>query len=276
MAVCAFLSVAGFAQNNNKGFIPDSSSYIVISQPSDLTKNASLVNSNIFKFPFMLIDRTLLLMSNDENNQIAFHINEKLKQFEEVFILDSLIVCRDSNVIKIFDGGDQVDDLLIMPDKNYRIFQADRGCFYLVNYKNNSSEVFIVDIYTRKYLKLFDAPFKIDHIVGTKYDCIVTSDRMIYLVSNGFCSIVDVADSVVQSIDFYKGGIFYSTKKACYYLGLPGKSYPFLLDNIKQLMVVDNRLYLLFGDGLLSVIDNADGYRRLLEEVVNEINTEEQ
>ena len=162
-----------------------------------------------------------------------------------------------------------------MPNEQFNIFPANDGSFYVVKQMTDSCFVYLFNIQEKKFSKLFDAPFMINKFAGTGKECFVTSGEMIYFVSDENCTLVEVADSKVQSIDFFSDGAFYSTEKACYYMGLPGKSYPFLLGDIKQVMLVDNRLYLLFGDGLLSVIDNANQYQTLLDKVMNEVNKNE-
>lgn len=262
----------GFAQNKYKGFITDSCSYTVLSQPSRVTKSAQLVYGNYFRFPFLMTDGTMLLMSNDEVEEpVAFALPNEIKDCEEVFILDSLLVCKYGKTIERFDG-EQIDTVLLLPDEQYKIYPANDGLFYLVKHEIDSSSVYLVQAATKKLLKLFDTPFLVDNITGTGLESFVTSGEMIYYVSDEICTLVEVADSKVQSIDFYSDGAFYSTEKACYYMGLPGKSYPFLLGDIKQVMLVDNRLYLLFSNGLLSVINNANQYQILLDKVVNEAN----
>lgn len=268
-SVGLFLSTNGYSQTINKGFIPDSSAYTVLSQPSRVTKSAQMVYGSNFRFPFLLSDETMILLSNDEiKNPVAFELPDEIKYCDELFILDSLLVCKYGKIIKSFDG-ERVDTVLIMPDEQYHIFPANDGFCYLVNHKTERSSVFLVQVTTGKSLKLFDAPFLIDNIAGTGPKSFVTSGEMIYYVSDEICTLVEIAESKVQSIDFYSDGAFYSTEKACYYLGFPGKSYPFLLGDIKQMMLVDNRLYLLFGNGLLSVIDHADRYQLLLDKVMD-------
>lgn len=258
------------AQSKNKGFIPDSCFYMVISQPSRVTKNAQLVYGDNFRFPFLMSDGTMLLLSNDEvKDPVAFALPDEIKDCEDAFILDDLMICKYGKTVKSFDGK-KVKDIFTMPNEQYNIYPANDGFFYFVKHKADSSFVYLFEIPTRKFSKLFDTPFLIDNLSGTGQETFVTSGEMIYFVSEEICSLVEVADSKVQSIDFYSDGAFFSTEAACYYMGFPGKSYPFLLSDIKQLMLVDNRLYLLFRNGLLSVIDNANQYQTLLDKVVNE------
>lgn len=275
LVTCLFIQVVTEAQSNSKGFLPDSCSYTVLSQPSRVTKSAQMVYGNNLRFPFLLTDGTMVLISNDEIDEaITFPLPDVIKDCESAFILDSLLICKYSKIIKRFDG-ERVDTMLIMPNEQYNIYPANDGLCYLVNHDADSSSVYLVQTTTGKLLKLFDAPFLIDNVAGTGLESFVTSDERIYYVSDKICTLVEVADSKVQSIDFYSDGAFYSTETACYYLGLPGKSYPFLLGDIKQLMLVDNRLYLLFRSGLLSVIDKADRYQLLLNEVMNELKKNE-
>ena len=275
VSVGLFLSINAYSQNQQKGFIPDSCSYMVISQPSRVTKNAQMVYGNNFKFPFLMSDGIMVLLANDEiKDTISFMLPNDIKDCEEAFILDSLLICKYSKTIKSFNG-EKVDTVLVMPDEQYHIYPSNDGLFYLVKHDTDSSSVYLVQATTSKLMRLFDTPFLIDNITGTGRDSFVTSSGKIYFVSDDTCILLEVADSKVQSIDFSSDGAFYSTENACYYLGLPGKSYPFLLGNIKQLMLVDNRLYLLFRDGLLSVIDHADQYQALLDQVINEANKKE-
>ena len=263
-----------FAQNP-KGFIPDSCSYRVISQPSELTKISSLVYGNNYKYPFLLFDNTVLLLSNDEVTEpVAFTIPKEMNACEDLFISEGLLICKRENSTKSFDGK-RVIDLFSMPNADFNIYPANSSHFYFVKHSSDSSFVYLFEYSTKRFSKLFDAPFLIDHFVGNGHECFITSGEVIYYVSDEICTIVEVADSKIQSIDFYSEGAFFSTEKACYYMGLPGKSYPFLLGNIKQVMLVDNRLYLLFNDGLLSVIDNADQYQVLLDAVINGENKKE-
>lgn len=260
------------AQCKIKGFIPDSCSYSVISQPSRVTKNALLVYGNNFKFPFLMSDGTMLLLSNDEvKDPIAFSVPDEIKDCEKAFILDNLMICKYGKTVESFDGK-KVKDIFAMPNEQYNIYPANDGFFYFVKHKADSSFVYLFEKPTKKFSKLFETPFLIDNLSGTGQETFVTSGEMIYFVSEEICSLVEVADSKVQSIDFYSEGAFFSTEKACYYMGLPGKSYPFMLGNIKQVMLVDNRLYLLFSNGLLSVIDHADQYQILLDVVINKEN----
>ncbi len=268
-----FLLTNGYSQNRKKGFLPEGCTYTVISQPSRDTKTTQLVYGNIFRFPFLFDDGTMVLLSNDEIKEpLVFSLPNKIKDCENAFILDSLLICKYGTSIKSFDG-ETIDEVLIMDDEQYNIYPANDGFFYLVENEATSSSVHLINSATGEIIKLFDAPFIIDNIAGTGPKSYVTSNEMIYFVSKEECSLVEVADSKVQSIDFYSDGAFYSTEKACYYLGLPGKSYPFLSGNIKQVMLVDNRLYLLFRDGLLSVIDHADQYQTFLDGVMNKVKT---
>ena len=275
LATCLLTQGVTEAQSIKKGFLPGSCSYTVLSEPSRETKNAQIVYSDYYKFPFLLTDGTMLLLSNDEiKDPIAFNLPNEIKDCEDVFILDSLLICKYGNIIESFDG-DRVDTLLIMPDEQYNIYPANNGLCYLVKHESDSSSVYLVQSTTGNILKLFETPIPIDNITGTGLESFVTSGEMIYFVSDEICTLVEVADSKVQSIDFFCDGAFYSTEKACYFMGIPGKSYPFLLGNIKQLMLVDNRLFLLFRNGLLSVIDQADQYQTLLDKVVNKDNKSE-
>ena len=225
-----------------------------------------------WRFPFLLTDGTMVLLSNDEiKNPVAFILPDEIMDCEDIFILDSLLICKYGTSIKSFDG-ETIDEVLNTNDEQYNIYPANDGFFYLVENETTSSSVHLINATTGEITKLFDAPFTIDNIAGTGPESYVTSNEMIYFVSKKVCSLVEVADSKVQSIDFYSDGVFYATEQACYYLGLPGKSYPFLSGNIKQVMFVDNRLYLLFRDGLLSVIDHADQYQTFLDEVMNKVN----
>lgn len=267
-----FLLTNSYSQNRKKGFLPEGCSYTVISQPSRDTKTAQLVFGNTFRFPFLLTDGNMVLLSNDEiKKTVAFILPNEIKDCEDIFILDSLLICKYGTSIKSFDG-ETIDEVLIMDDEQYNIYPANDGFFYLVENEATSSSVHLINATTGENTKLFDAPFTIDNIVGTGPESYVTSNEMIYFVSKEICSLVEVADSKVQSIDFYSDGAFYATEKACYYLGLPGKSFPFLSGNIKQVMLVDNRLYLLFRDGLLSMIDHVDQYQTFLDEVMNKVN----
>ncbi len=261
-----------FAQKGKKGFLPEGSSYMVIMEPSQTAKTTQLVFSSNYKFPFLLTDGKMVLLSDDEVEEpIAFSIPNEIKDCENVFILDSILICKKKTTIKSFDG-ESIENMLIMPDKQYNIFPANNGFFYLVRRGKDSSSVYLVETATGEFMKLFDAPFLIDNIAGTGPSSYVTSNEMIYYVSEEICTLIEVSDSKVKSIDFFSEGVFYSTEKACYYMGLPGKSFPFLLGDIKQLMLVDNRLYLLFKNGLLSVIDNANQYQTFLEATVNDEN----
>ena len=263
-----------FSQNR-KCIVPDSTSYIVLSSPSYIIKNAKLVYCNVSRFPFLMEDNTLLMLANDDVDElVTFNLPKEINKVEDVFIKDSLLICKDTNIIKSFNG-ENVDTILIMPNDNYNIYSANDNYFYIVKHDADSSSVYLVETVTCKFIKLFDSPIRINNLAGTGYECLITCGNSIYFIAEGICTIVAEADSMIQSIDYYKGGVFYSTKNACYYLGLPGKPLPFLLGDIKQLMLVDNHLYLLFSDGLLSVIDNVDGYRHLLNETVNKKNEKE-
>ncbi len=269
--ICMLVCGNVFSQNR-KCIIPDSTSYIVLSSQSNIIKNAKLVYCNVSRFPFLMGNNTLLMLANDDVDElVTFNLPKEIDKIEDVFIKDSLLICKDSNIIKNFNG-EKVDTILIMPDDNYNIYPANDDYFYIVKHDEDSSSVYMVETVTGKFIKLFDSPVRIDNLAGTGYECIITCGNLIYFIAEGICIIVDEADSIIQSIDYYKGGAFYSTKNACYYLGLSCKSYPFINGNVKQLMLVDNHLYLLFSDGLLSVIDNADGYRRLFSEIINEQN----
>lgn len=270
LLLTCFTFAIGHAQNK-KGFIPDSTSYVVLSQPSEMTKNARLVYCNILKYPLLFTDDKLLLLADCTKKPIYFTIPESVNQCESVFVIDSLLICKSKRNIKCYTGNN-FKDILVMQDDNYNIYPASGQYFYLVKNDIKSSSVYLVDMLTGDYFKLFDTPFIIDNLAGIGMECYVTSGQQIYFISDKICTVIEVADSKVQSLDFYDGGVFYSTEKACYYMGLPGKSYPFLLGDIKQLMLVDNHLYLLFRDGLLSVISNANGYKRFLDEFIKEKN----
>ena len=234
-----------------------------------------MVYGNSFRFPFLLTDGTMVLLSNDEvTNTVAFALPKEIKNCKDAFILDNQLVCKCGKSVKSFDGDDVVD-VFALQDEQFNIYPANDGSFYCVKHNADSSSVYLFNNQTKRFSKLYDTPFLIDNLAGTGKETFVTFGEMIYYVSEEICTLVEVADSKVQSIDFYSDGAFYSTEKACYYMGLPGKSYPFLLGDIKQVMLVDNRLYLLFGDGLLSVIDNASQYQTLLDEVMNEVNKNE-
>lgn len=272
---CIWFCKTSFAQNTDKGFLPKTCSYTVLSQPSRLTKTAQLVYGNNFRFPFLFNDGTMVLLSNDEIKEpVMFALPEEIKGCEDVFILDSLLICNEGKTVKSFDG-EEIDDIVKMTNQQYSIFPANDGFFYLVEHKTKSSSVYLVQAATGDLSKLFDAPFKIDIIAGTGPESYVVSNEMIYFVSKEVCTLVEIADSEVQSLDFYSEGAFFSTGRACYYMGLPGKSYPFLFGDIKQVMLVDNRLYLLFSDGLLSVIEHADQYQIFLDEVMDEVHKRE-
>ena len=263
-----------FSQNY-KGFIPDSCAYTVISQPSRTTKYSQLVYGINFKFPFLMADGAMLLLSDDEvETPMGFALPYEMQNPSESFVVGNLLLCRYGNAVKSYDGK-KVKKVLERQDENFKIYPADNDSFYYIKYEQDSSLVYLVDLKTEKFTKMFAVPFLIDRFVGSGQECFITSGEMIYFVSDEIFTIVEVADSRVQSIDFYSDGAFYSTEKACYYMGLPGKSYPFLLGDIKQLMLVDNRLYLLFRDGLLSVIDNASQYQSLLDRAINEANKKE-
>ncbi|MBQ3944642.1 MAG: hypothetical protein II670_03415, partial [Alphaproteobacteria bacterium] len=239
-SVGLLLATNSYSQNQHKGFLPDKCSYQVISQPSRDTKIAQLVFDNTLRFPFLLTDGNMVLLSNDEiKKPIAFILPNEIKDCENIFILDSLLICKYGTSIMSFDG-ETIDEVLIMEDEQYNIYPANDGFFYLVENKTTSSSVHLIKAATGEATKLFDSPFTIDNIAGTGPESYVTSNEMIYFVSKEVCSLVEIADSKVQSIDFDSNGAFYSTEKACYYLGLPGKSYPFLLGNIKQVILVDN------------------------------------
>ena len=273
-SIGVFLSTNCYSQNQ-KGFLPNKCAYTVISQASSLTKTAQLVYGNNFRFPFLFNDGTIFLLSNDEVKEpVIFALPEEIKGCEDVFILDSLLICKDGKTVKSFNG-EEIDVIVKMTDRQYSIFPANDGFFYLVEHKTKSSSVFLVQAATGDLSKLFDAPFKIDIIAGTGPESYVVSNEMIYFVSKEVCTLVEIADSEVQSLDFYSEGAFFSTERACYYMGLPGKSYPFLFGDIKQVMLVDNRLYLLFSDGLLSVIEHADQYQTFLDEVMDEVHKRE-
>lgn len=269
LAVCFVLHVGSFAQNSYKGFIPDGSTYSVLSEPSTATKGSQLVYGNKFCFPFLKVDEAMLLLSNDAIEPFVFTLPEEIKNCEDPFFLNGQLICKYGNSVKCFDGK-KVRDVFSIQDDRYNIYPANEDFFYFVKHRSDSSFVYLFEISTKKFSKLFDTPFQIDNLAGSGRESFVTSAEMIYFVSKEICTLVEIVDSKVQSIDFYSDGAFYSTEKACYYMGLPGKSYPFLLGDIKQVMLVDNRLYLLFGDGLLSVIDHADKFQTLLDKVMNE------
>lgn len=267
-----FLSTNSYSQNSGKGVLPEGCSYTVISQPSKVTKNAQLVYGSNFRFPLLFADGNMVILTDDEVEEpFTFSMPEEIKCGENVFILGSLVICKSNTTIKSYDGK-KVDNILILPDNQYNIYPANDGCFYLVRYATDSSSVYLFEVSTGVIRKLFDVPFIIDKIAGTGPASFVTANETIYFISTEICSIYEIADSKVQSIDFTSEGAFYSTEKACYYMGLPGKSYPFLFGDIQQLMVVDNCLYLLFSNGLLSVIDHIDQYQTFLEEVLDEVN----
>ena len=276
MKTILFLIISTFIAANcysqNKGFFPDGCSYQIISEPSRTTKNAQLVYADNFRFPFLLSDGEMIMLSNNEVKEpIAFSLPKEIKDCEDVFILDSLLICKYGTDIKSFNG-EVIDEILIMEDEQYRIYPANEGYFYVVENASNSSSVYMIQTSTGDLNKLFDAPFPIDNIAGIGSKSYVSSNELIYTITEEECTLAEVTDSKVQSIDFYSDGAFYSTEKACYYMGAPGKSYPFLLGDIKKVMLVDNRLYLLFKNGLLSVIDNANQYQNYLDEVMDEVN----
>lgn len=260
-----------YSQSQQQGFIPDGCSYQIISQPTRITKNAQLVYGDNFRFPFLLSDGEMIMLSDDEVKEpIAFTLPKEIKDCEDVFILDSLLICKYGSSIMRFNG-ETINEVLVMDNEQYHIYPANDGYFYVVENITNSSSVYLIQSSTGDLYELYDAPFPIDNIAGIGSKCYVTSNELIYTVTEEECTLAEVTDSKVQSIDFYSNGAFYSTEKACYYMGAPGKSYPFLLGDIKQVMLVDNRLYLLFRNGLLSVIDNANQYQNYLDEVMDEV-----
>ena len=89
------VNLGGLAQSKNRGFIPDSCFYSVLSQPTRVTKNAQLVYGNNFRFPFLMSDGAMLLLSNDEvTDSFAFALPNEIKDCEEAFILDDLMICK--------------------------------------------------------------------------------------------------------------------------------------------------------------------------------------
>lgn len=268
------LSQSGFSQDN-KGFIPDSCSYMVISQPSRTTKYSQLVYGSNFKFPFLMAEGAMLLLSDDEvKAPVGFVLPIEIQNPNESFFVGDMLLCRLGNAIKSYDGK-KVKKIWESQEEKFKIYPSNNESFYYIKQDQDSSSAYLFDLATEKFTKLFAVPFHIDRFAGLGRECFLSSGEMIYFFSDEIQTLAEVADSQVQSIDFFSEGAFYSTKKACYYMGLPGKSYPFLLGDIKQVMLVNNRLYLLFRDGLLSVIDNAHQYQILLDKVVNEANKNE-
>ncbi|MBR6092199.1 MAG: hypothetical protein IKQ09_05215 [Bacteroidales bacterium] len=264
------INVNGIAQSKYSGFVPDSTSYYFISLPTTMTKDAILVDNDISNFPFLLIDDNMLLLSNDNiDNPIAFSLPDKMHGSEDVFIIDTIIISKVSDTIKKYDGYN-VSNIMIMPDDNYDIYPANYGYIYFIKHDADSSSVMLMEMNTGKYVTLFTTPFHIENIVGDGLECYITSGVIVFYVTEKDFIPIAIGDTDIQSIVSYEDGVFYSTQKACYYIGSKGLSYPFLLGDIKQLMLVDNRLYFLFRDGLLSVIDNADSYHKLLEKAINE------
>lgn len=270
-----FVAANGYAQTKYSGIIADSTAYIVISQPSEITKNAKLIDNDLSRFPYLKIADTLLLLSTDTvKDVIAFTLPEEMYDCEDLFFIDTIIIGKVGDRIKQYDG-EKVSTIMIMPDDNYDIYPADFGYIYIVRHDADTSSVILLELSTVRYVTLFKTPFHIDNLVGDGFECYVSAGIMMFYFTEKEYLPVIVGESTIQSIATYEGGVFFSTQNACYFMGEKAQSYPFLLGNIKQLMLIDNRLYLLFNNGLLSVIDNADGYRRLLEEAVKEINTEE-
>ncbi len=272
---CVMMQMQAVSQSNYKGFIPDSCSYMVISQPSRTTKYSQLVYGNNFKYPFLMADGAMLLLSDDEvKTPVVFGLPIEIQNPDESFVIDNMLLLRQGNVVRSYDGK-KVEKLFERKEEKFKIYPANNDSFYYIKHEQDSSFAYLFDLATEKFTKLFAVPFHIDCFVGSGREAFLSSGEMIYFVSDEIQTLVEVADSRVQSIDFFSEGAFFSTEKACYYLGLPGKSYPFLLGDIKQVMLVDNRLYLLFRNGLLSVIDHANQYQTLLDEVVNEVNKNE-
>lgn len=271
ISICLFWTNNCYSQGQNKGFLPDKSSYTVLSQPSRSTRDSQLVYNSSLRFPFLYADGAMILLSNDEVKEpVAFVLPEELRNCESMLFVDSLIICKCGKYIMSYDG-ENIDEVISMTDEQFELFPSNNGYFYLVESDLKTSSAYLVNPITDDNIKLFDAPFLVDNIVGTGTDSYVTSGEMIYFVSQEICTLVDVADSRVQSIDYYSDGAFYSTESACFYMGFPGKSFPILLGDIKQVVFVDNRLYLLFSDGLLSVIDQADQYQVFLNEIMDEV-----
>lgn len=267
---CALSQVS--ISQNDRGFIPDSCAYMVIAHPSRTTQYSRLVYGCNFRYPFLMADGTMLLLSDDDvETPMGFELPFEIQNPDESFVVGRMLLCRYGNAIKTYDGK-KVEKIWERQNEKFKIYPANGEAFYYVTQERDSSSVFMFDLVDEKLVKLFDVPFQIDRLAGSGQECFVTMGEKVYFVSDEIFTLVAVADSRVQSIDFFSDGAFYSTEKACYYIGLPGKSYPFLLGDIKQLMLVDNRLYLLFRDGLLSVIDNASQYQRLLDKVVNKTN----
>lgn len=272
---CVIMQMQAVSQSNYKGFIPDSCSYTVISQPSRTTKYSQLVYGNNFKYPFLMAEGAMLLLSDDEvKTPVVFGLPIEIQNPDESFVMNNLLLLRHGNVVRSYDGK-KVEKLFERKEEKFKIYPANNDSFYYIKHEQDSSFAYLFDLATEKFTKLFAVPFHIDCFVGSGREVFLAFGEMIYFISDEIQTLVEVADSRVQSIDFFSEGAFFSTEKACYYLGLPGKSYPFLMGDIKQLMLVDNRLYLLFRNGLLSVIDHANQYQTLLDEVVNKVNKNE-
>lgn len=253
----------------SKAVLPEGCTYEVLMQPSKSMETAQMVYGNDYGFPFLRMEGVVSLLPNNEiKKTVAFELPREIKDDENVIVLDDQLICKCAKSVKSVNG-EKVNDVFSMSDDGFNIYPANSGSFYLVKHNADSCFVYLFNTYSKGFSKLFNVPSQISDFVGTSQEKLIVSDKVIYQVSEKMHALCEVANSKVQSLDFYSGVVFFSTEKACYCMGLSGKPIPFLTGNIKQVMVVDNRLYLLYKDGMLSVIDHAKNFQTLLNKVVN-------
>lgn len=250
-------------------FLPEGCTYTVLLQPSRTMKSAQMVYGEGYTSPLLRNEGKLFKLSNNEIEELtAYRLPKEIGNGESVFILNNQLICKCGSSVKCHDSK-SMKELFSLTDVNFNIYPAFDGKFYLVKYKADSSFVYLFDTQTKKFTKQFDTPFQIENLAGTGLESIVTSGKLVYHASTEVQAMGEITGSKVQSVAFISKGIFLSNEKACYCMDLSGKSCPFMVSSIKQVMMLDDRLYLLFEDGMLSVIDNANKILTLLDKENN-------
>jgi len=245
--------------------LPDGCSYIELLQPSKLKKNVQLVYSDSQRFPLLRKNGKIVFFSDNETEDItAYNLPSEIEDNDIVFVIKNQLICKCQNSVKSIRRN-KMKDVFSVSDGNFDIYPAHGESFYFVKHKADSSYVYLFDTQTKTFTKQFSLPSKIGHLAGSWMDCFATSGKMIYHISKETQRINETIDTDVQSIACYAGGAFFSTKKACYYIGPAGKPISLLVGNIKQLMMINDRLFLLYEDGRLSMLNHADKISTLLQ-----------
>lgn len=250
--------------------LPNDCIYTVLLQPSRLKENIQLVYNDNQRFPLLRKNGKIVFLSDNTTEDItAYNLPSEIRDNDNAFVINNQLICKCRNHVKSTKRK-KTNDVFYLPDENFDIYPARGESFYLVRHKEDSSFVYLFDTQIKNITKQFVIPYKIENLSGSLTDCFVSSGNMIYHASKETQKSSEIGDAEIHSIAFYSGGAFFSTEKACYYIGSSGSTIPIINGNIRQLMMIDNRLYLLYEDGKLSVINNANRIPTLLGQILNE------